>query len=126
MGSFENIRKLRKGALRLVCALSAKSILYYWVYRGIGKMFYEVLKKDKGKKELFENRVITESKLENSEVSLQDSGLFYYQTGCLTIKDYKDGVLKLGKPKKDAESALSLNSDNLCILIRVNFIKLLC
>jgi len=90
----------------LISALADRKIGYYWASSGASAMLNDMLVKSEEDGKRLEGRKISEMKLDTSDVSLKDSTNFLYQSGYLTIKDYRSEVFTLGIPNNEVRRAL--------------------
>jgi len=90
----------------LINALSRKKIGNYWASSGGSSLLNELLKEGYSKKIDLENCMVSKFDLETSDVSLSKIGLFLYQSGYLTIKDYDGYDYTLCIPNEEVRYSL--------------------
>ncbi len=90
----------------LINALDNQNLSNYWVSSGATTLLQRFVSDMDIKLGEFENYPITDNILESSDISCDNAGLFLYQSGYLTIKQYIQGTYILGFPNKEVRQAL--------------------
>ncbi len=93
----------------LINALDSKDLLNYWVSSGSTTLLNKFVSDMDIRIGDFERFPITSNTLESSDASCGNAGLFLYQSGYLTIKQYIQGTYILGFPNKEVRQALYEN-----------------
>ncbi len=90
----------------LIYALSKSRLGNYWVSSGATTLLQKFVSDMEIRLKDFDNYPILSHILESSDISCGNAGLFLYQSGYLTIKEYADDMYILGFPNKEVRQAL--------------------
>lgn len=90
----------------IINALADKKLGNYWISSGGNQLLSNMLENYGNIDDEFEDTIIDDSTLEESDANSTDLNLFLYQSGYLTIKDYAEGVYTLGFPNEEVRQAL--------------------
>ncbi len=90
----------------LINALDNKDLQNYWVSSGSTTLLQKFVSDMEIRLKDFDNYPILSHILESSDISCGNAGLFLYQSGYLTIKEYADDMYVLGFPNKEVRQAL--------------------
>jgi len=90
----------------LINAFAEKELSNYWAASGASKMLNEMLIRTDERGENLEDRTITAKKLNSADITKDDTTLFLYQTGYLTIKDAFKGGYTLGIPNREVRETI--------------------
>ena len=90
----------------LIYALSKSRLGNYWVSSGATTLLQKFVSDMEIRLKDFDNYPILSHILESSDISCGNAGLFLYQSGYLTIKEYADDMYMLGFPNKEVRQAL--------------------
>lgn len=90
-----------------VCnALANLRLNSYWIASGSNEMLLKVLRKFINEIPELDNCLIDSDFLEMSDVNMDDSKLFLYQSGYLTIKKVVGSSYMLGYPNREVRNAI--------------------
>jgi hypothetical protein len=90
----------------VINALANGRISNYWASSGASSLLNDMLTHSDENGKNLDGRLMTQDTLETADVSLDNVTLFLYQSGYLTVKDYYDGVYRLGIPNTEVRMAL--------------------